>query len=164
MVRYQEAITVLQGHWRAAVGGRTRRSVAAAVLDYLPANPSVTAATLVDATGYSEHRCAAALRRLEAAGIVKSRSIGPSLRVYDADKVFDAFSVMSSTVCDINASPSDYALVLADPLLRDSRSPDKVSMSVVLCTKQVKSTGLPCGLVRGHEGHCRHLRSRWESL
>lgn len=160
VVRYQEAVTVLQGHWRVAVGGRARRSVAAAVLDYLPANPSVTASTLADATGYSQHRCAAALRRLETAGVAKSRTIGPSLRVYDADKVYDAFAVMSSTVCDMNASPSDYALVLAEPLLQDSRSPGPVSPSLVLCPKKVKSTGLSCGLVRGHKGHCRHLRSR----
>ncbi len=162
VLRYQEAINVLQNHWRYAIGGRSRRSVAAAVIDYLPANPSVTASTLSDATGYSQVRCANALRRLEYAGIVKSRSIGPSLRAYDADKVYDAFSVMSSTVCDINASAGAYALVLAEPFLKDSRNWSETSgtASMVLCSKKVKSTGLPCGLVRGHKGYCRSLPGR----
>ena len=161
VIRYQKAIDTLQNHWRAAVGGRTRRSVAASVIDYLPANPSVTARTLAEATGFSERRCADALRRLEAAGVVKGRSAGPSLRIYDADKVFEAFSVMSSTVCDSRASNSDYALVLADPLLIGGGSDTLgVSPSVALCPRKVKSTGLPCGLVRNHKGHCRHLPHR----
>ena len=70
------------------------------MIDYLPANPSVTVKTLAAATGFSERRCGDALRRLEAAKVVKGRTVGPSVRVYDADKVFDAFNVMSSTVCD----------------------------------------------------------------
>lgn len=78
-----------------AVGGRKKRSVAAAVIDSLPANPSITAKTLAEATGFSEGRCGDALRRLEAAGVIKGRSAGPSLRIYDADRAFEAFSVMS---------------------------------------------------------------------
>ena len=117
VVRYQQVISTLQSHWRTAVGGRRKRSVAASVIDYLPANPSVTTKTLAKATGFSERRCGDALRRLEVAGVVKGRSAGPSLRVYDADKVFDAFDVMSSTVCDARASRSDYALLLAVPCL-----------------------------------------------
>ena len=68
VVRYQQAIAALQNHWRATVGGRAKRSAAAAAIDYLPANPSVTSQTLADATGYSQRRCAEALRRLENAG------------------------------------------------------------------------------------------------
>lgn len=161
VVRYQEAIGVLQNHWRAADGGREKRSVAASVIDYLPANPSVTARTLAEATGFSERRCGDALRRLEAAGVVKGRSAGPSLRIYDADKVFEAFNIMSSTVCDSRASSRDYALMLADPLLeRDGRDALRAGSSVALCPRKVKSTGLPCGLVRDHRGHCRHLPHR----
>ena len=161
VVRYQEAIGTLQAHWRAAVGGRTRRSVAASIIDYLPANPSVTARTLAEATGFSERRCADALRRLEAAGVVKGRSAGPSLRTYDADKVFEAFSVMSSTVYDSKASSSDYALMLEDPLLAaGDRDTLRADSSRELCPHKVKSTGLPCGLVRSHKGHCRHLPHR----
>ena len=160
VVRYQEAIGALQDHWRAAVGGRERRSVAAAVIDYLPANPSVTAKTLADATGFSQRRCGDALRRLEAAGVVKGRAAGPSLRVYDADKVFEAFNVMSSTVCDAAASGRDYAPLLADPLLVGSGDVSATRSSEGLCPRSVRSTGLPCGLVRDHDGHCRHLPHR----
>ncbi len=159
VVRYQEAIGILQNHWRSAVGGRTRRSVAAAVIDYLPANPSVTARTLAEATGFSQQRCGDALRRLEVAGVVKGRSAGPSLRVYDADKVFEAFDVMSSTVCDPGASGSDYAPMLADPLLAGGGA-RRADSSVALCPREVQSSGMPCGLVRNHEGHCRHMPHR----
>ena len=160
VVRYQQAIGALQNRWRTAVGGRTKRSVAAAVIDHLPANPSVTPRTLAEATGFSQRRCGDALRRLEAAGVVKGRSAGPSLRVYDADKVFEAFNVMSSTVCDPRASSSDYALLLADPLLVSGRDVPATRSSKGLCPHNVRSTGLPCGLVRNHKGHCRHLPHR----
>lgn len=161
VLRYQEAIASLQDHWLAVCGGRKKRSVAAAAIDYLPTNPSVTAKTLAEAVGFSERRCGDALRRLEVSGVVKSRTVGPSLRVYDADKIFEAFNVMSSTVCDSGASAADYASVLADPLLAgtDSSSPPADS-STALCPRKVRSTGLPCSLVRGHKGYCRHLRHR----
>ena len=115
---YQQAIKALQKSWRDGIGGRSRRSVAAAAIELLPATPSVTASTLATAAGFSQRRCADALRRLEAAGVVTGRTVGPSLRVYDADKVFDAFDVMSSTVCDPGPSRREYALVLASPLLK----------------------------------------------
>ena len=161
VVRYQEAIGALQHHWRTAVGGRQKRSVAASVIDCLPANPSVTAKTLAEATGFSQRRCGDALRRLEVAGVVKGRSAGPSLRVYDADKVFEAFNVMSSTVCDPRASSSDYAPTLADPLLvGDGSDAPGANPPLAPCPRNVKSTGLPCGLARNHRGHCRHLPHR----
>ena len=163
VVGYQAAIRNLQQHWRSAVGGRRSRSVLAAAIDRLPANPSVTAKTLAGATGFSEQRCGDALRRLEAVGIVKGRSAGPSLRVYDADKVFDAFDVMSSTVRDLGSSANNYALVLAEPLLKTKtggrRSPGP-SAGMALCPRKVKSTGLSCGLSPQHGGHCRHLPHR----
>ncbi|MDE0066860.1 MAG: Fic family protein [Acidimicrobiaceae bacterium] len=163
VLRYQEAIASLRAMWLAACGGRSKRSVIAAAVEYLPTNPSVTPKTLAEAIGFSQRRCGDALRRLEVLGIVKSRTVGPSLRVYDADKVFDAFNVLSSTVCDSAASAADYAPLLADPLIDNSPAPSALSAagsSTTLCPRKVKSTGLPCGLVRGHNGYCRHLRRR----
>ena len=164
VVGYQAAVRNLQQHWRSAVGGRRGRSVLAAAIDHLPANPSATAKTLAEATGFSEQRCGDALRRLEAAGVVKGRAAGPSLRIYDADKVFDAFDVMSSTVCDFGSSANNYALILADPLLKttasDRATPRAAGANVALCPRKVKSTGLACGLPLKHEGHCRHLPHR----
>ena len=165
---YQQAIKALQKSWRDGLGGRSRRSVAAAVIELLPANPSVTASTLATAAGFSQRRCADALRRLEAAGVVKGRTVGPSLRVYDADKVFDAFDVMSSTVCDPGPSRREYALVLASPLLKPSAASGKPAAASAtaqgpkteLCPRKVKSTGLPCGLAPRHEGDCRNLPHR----
>ena len=139
------------------------------MIDYLPANPSVTAKTLAAATGFSERRCGDALRRLEAAKVVKGRTVGPSVRVYDADKVFDAFNVMSSTVCDPRSSAGAYALVLAAPFIEASGVSGSGSLLVddaaaAQCQLNVRSTGLPCGLVRGHGGHCRHLPHRKSQL
>ena len=164
VIGYQFAIRALQRHWRDAVGGRSGRSVVAAAIDHLPSNPSVTARTLAEATGFSEQRCGDGLRRLEAAGIVKGRTAGPSLRIYDADKVFDAFEVMASTVADPAASAGAYALVLAEPLLKaessDRAAPRSPGAETSMCPLDVKSSGLPCGLPLGHHGHCRHLPHR----
>ena len=164
VIGYQAAIRGLQRHWRDAVGGRSGRSVVAAAIDYLPSNPSVTARTLAEATGFSEQRCGDGLRRLEAAGIVKGRTAGPSLRIYDADKVFDAFEVMASTVADPAASARSYALVLAEPLLKatssDRAAPRASATDTAMCQFDVKSSGLPCGLPLNHDGHCRHLPHR----
>ena len=101
------------------------------------------------------------LAPLEAAKVVKGCTVGPSVRVYDADKVFDAFNVMSSTVCDPRSSAGAYALVLAAPFVDASGVSGSGRLLVddaaaAQCQLNVKSTGLPCGLVRGHGGHCRH--------
>ncbi len=167
VIGYQKAIGILQRHWRSAVGGRAGRSVVAAAIDHLPANPSVTPKTLAEAIGFSERRCADALRRLKALGVVKDRTIGLSLRVYDADKVFDAFGVMSSTVCDLSYSDREYASILATPFLEVVHSYESAAsedLTIELCRLKVKSTGLPCGLAVNHRGHCRHLSGRGRYL
>ncbi len=163
VVGYQKAIEVLQRHWRAAVGGREGRSAIVAIIDYLPTNPSVTAKTLSAATGFSERRCADALRRLRAVGVVKDRTVGPSLRVYEADRVFDVFGVMSSTVCDPKSSDREYEPVLASPFLDVAIAGSRgrlVGFETGLCQLKVKSTGYLCGLAADHKGYCRSISSR----
>ncbi len=157
---YQAAVAKLQETWRAKIGGRRGRSITIAAIDRLPSRPSMSVSALAKLTGYSERRCADALRRLESAGIVTGRRADRGLRVYDADPVFAAYEVMASTICDMDASVDDYAEVLAQPLaLTDAQeTPDAPTWS--RCPLRVISTGKPCGLAKGHRGACRHLPHR----
>ena len=89
------------------------------------------------------------------------------MRVYDADRVFDAYEIMASTVCDAYASGA-YAEIVANPLIGpapgraggggQTRTPGTGGWEP--CRRTVKSTGKPCSLETGHRGHCRHLAHR----
>lgn len=157
---YQTAVGKLQNTWRVKVGGRHGRSIALAALDHLPSHPSMSVAVLAQLTSRSDRRCADALRRLESLGIVTGRRADSGLRVYDADAVFAACEVMASTICDMDASADDYADVLAAPLDQADTQEVTPAPTWVLCPLRVKSTGKPCGLVKGHGGACRHLPHR----
>ena len=164
---YMEAMRSLQDRWQEAAGGRQRRSAVAAAIDCLPAHPSLTPSVLASLTGYTEARAAAALRHLEMVRVVKSRTVEAGMRVYDADRVFDAYEVMASTVCDQHASAADYAEVVADPFVAPSRKAQRAGLGGrdgddgwSVCPLRVKSTGQRCGLQAGHMGHCRHLPHR----
>lgn len=163
---YTEAMGQLQDRWREAAGGRRGRSAVSAAIDCLPAHPSLTPAALASLSGYTEARCAAALRRLEEIGIVKARTVEPNMRVYDCDRVFDAYEIMASTVCDPTASAGDYAAIIASPLIAPARTGQRSETtqaggrSWTACPLPVKSTGKPCGLPAGHKGNCRHLAHR----
>ncbi len=163
--KYQDAVQQLQQKWREEVGGRRNRSAALAAIDHLPANPSMSAKVLEDLSGFTQKRCADALRRLEVLGIVKGRRADAGLRVYDADRIFSAYEVMASTISDINASPSDYAVILDHPFMQEQAAAQRQPVpsgdtSWAVCPLAVKSTNLPCGLAKGHGGHCRHLSHR----
>lgn len=161
---YQVAVEQLQERWRAKTGTRQARSVVTAAIGHLPANPSLTAATLADLSGYSQRRCADALRQLEVAGIVKRRTLAPLLHVYDADKVLEAYEVMASTMRDPAGAADAYEEVLASPFIEhapDQRHAAQAARSgMQQCPRQVTSTGQPCGLRSGHRGHCRSLPHR----
>ena len=161
---YQAAIEQLLAQWRARTDTRQARSVVTAAISHLPAHPSLTATALADLTGYSQRRCADALRRLEVAGVVKGRTLGPLLRVYDADKVLEAYEVMASTMRDPAGAADAYAEVLASPFIEQTADPHTAKRSADSgwqpCPRQVTSTGQPCGLQSGHRGHCRSLPHR----
>ncbi len=159
---YHSAVQGLQQRWRAVAGGRQRRSVLAAAISRLPLHPSMTPGYLSSLTGHSEKRCAAALRRLETVGIVKSRRADTKLRVYDADRVFDAYEIMASTISDPAASVNDYDEVLSQPFIETSHNDEHLEAPAgwAQCPRQVTSTQKPCSLRRGHHGACRHLAHR----
>ena len=159
---YRSALETLRHKWSAAAGGRQRRSIALAAITHLPLHPSMTPGYLSSLTGHSEKRCETALRNLETLGIVKSRRADAKLRVYDADRVFDAYEIMASTICDPSASAKDYDEVLAQPFIEPLHSDERrqVPAGWVQCRMRVKSTQKPCSLPSGHRGACRHLAHR----
>ena len=159
---YQAAVQALQQRWRAAAGGRQRRSILAAAINHLPSYPSMSASYLSSLTGSSETRCAAALRKLETLGIVKSRRADAKLRVYDADRVFDAYEIMASTICDPGASVRDYDEIVGQPFVENPRTVERHEPEAgwQQCPKRVKSTRKPCSLPSRHGGACRHLAHR----
>ena len=161
---YQAAIGQLQARWRAQMGTRQARSVVTTAIECLPANPSLTATSLSGLSGFSERRSADALRQLEAAGVVQGRTLGPRLRVYDADKVLDAYEVMASMMRDPSGAADAYEEVLASPFIESAKdrdpSPQDAGSGLEPCPRQVSSTGQPCGLRSGHRGHCRSLPHR----
>ena len=161
---YQTAIHQMLARWRAKTGTRHARSVVTAAISCLPAHPSLTATALSELTGYSRRRCADALRQLEVAGVVKGRTLGPLLRVYDADKVLEAYEVMASTMRDPGGAGDAYAEVLAAPFIEQKADLHAAERSADAawqpCPRQVISTGQPCGLQAGHRGHCRSLPHR----
>ena len=165
---YQHAMGRLQQHWRAAVGGRRGRAIAEEIINLLPSRPSLSASLLSELTGYSRARCADALRRLEAIGIVRGRRVksAAGLRTYDADRVLDAYEVMASTIYDIDTASDDYAQIIEHPLIaaeqpdRGQGSQDEAAQQWARCPLQVTSTGRPCSLPADHDGACRHLAHR----
>ncbi|WP_423916595.1 Fic family protein [Candidatus Poriferisodalis sp.] len=165
---YANAVSRLQDRWRERVGQRTGRSAALAAVNLLVSQPSLTPELLAAESGFSQRRCADALRRLTEAGITRSRRVGPRLRAYDADHIFDMYDVMSSTMGDPQSARQLLGQIADDPFLRVDDSDDRsgVTESVELgakwdrCPLLVRSTGQRCGLAAGHRGHCRAIPQR----
>ena len=165
---YAVAISRLQDRWRERVGQRTGRSAALAAVNLLASQPSLTPEILASESGFSPRRCADALRRLTEAGITRSRRVGPRLRAYDADRIFEMYDVMSSTMGDPHSARQLLGQIAGVPFLPTNDSDDFSSAveSVDLgaqwerCPLRVRSTGQRCGLEAGHRGHCRAIPQR----
>lgn len=109
---YRAAVGELCDMWHGRIGGRRARSAAHAIIRLLPSEPSVTPASAADRTGYDVHNCRAALRTLSDAGILKPRAIAPAVRSYDADRVIEAYEIMSSTVIRPVSAAAEYRRLL----------------------------------------------------
>ena len=165
---YTAAVARMQAQWRTRVGQRTGRSAALAAVNLLASQPSLTPALLAESSGFSERRCAEALRRLTEAGITRSRRIAPRLRSYDADRIFDMYEVMATTMSDPQATRLGLGEIAEDPFLpidddsgRAGTSTDSASSEGWdRCPLDVRSTGQRCGLAAGHGGHCRSIPQR----
>ena len=161
---YRKAVARLQENWRRRVGGRKNRSIALKAIDLLPSNPSLSVRSLADLTSSSETRSGAALRRLEEVGILRGRRADAGLRLYDADRIYEMYEVMASTIRHASAADFLYEEVLSDPFgstaINERSDKATATSGWTRCQKKVKSTGRACGLQRGHAGACRHLAHR----
>lgn len=164
---YAHAVSRLQDHWRVRVGQRAGRSAGLAAVDLLASRPSLTPRMLATESGFSVRRCADALRRLAEAGIVRRR-VGPRLHVYDADRIFDMYEAMSSTMGDPESASELYDEIIATPfqpvengddVLGDARN-STLAANWDPCPMRVRSTNQPCGLAANHNGHCRAIHQR----
>lgn len=170
---YAAAVARMQAQWRTRVGQRTGRSAALAAVDLLASQPSLTPKLLAESSGFSERRCADALRRLTEAGITRTRRIAPRLRSYDADRLFDMYEVMSTTMTDPQAARLALHEIADDPFLPDDNGSEAPPTSDPVgdvrvenwdrCPLVVQSTGQRCGLAAGHRGHCRSIPQRRRS-
>ncbi len=165
---YAAAVARLQAQWRTRVGQRTGRSAALSAVNLLASRPSLTPALLAEHSGFSERRCADALRRLTEAGITRSRRVAPHLRSYDADRIFDMYEVMSTTMTDPQAARLGFAEITDEPFLPVADESGReggpgagaVSEGWDRCPLLVQSTGQRCGLAAVHGGHCRTIPQR----
>ncbi|WIB77618.1 Fic family protein [Curtobacterium sp. MCPF17_002] len=108
MDRFETELTTIRSGWREALVGVRSDSAAWSVLDVAPRMPVMTMHTFAAATGKSEQAANTALRVLVERGILVQRSIGRRNRVFEADAVIGALTLLERRL----ASPvGDTALV-----------------------------------------------------
>lgn len=83
------AVRGLQELWRTRAGRPRRDSAAARIIEVLPAQPILSAATVRAAIGASHQRALAGLKALANAGIVRQITEGGYDRQFAADELFD---------------------------------------------------------------------------
>jgi len=84
-----ETVRGLQEEWRARAGHPRRDSAAARIIDVLPAQPILSAASVRAAIGASHQRALDGLKALATAGVVRQISEGGYDRQFAADDLFD---------------------------------------------------------------------------
>ena len=151
---YEAAIETQKTEWLSAIDYRKKQSLETEIVNLLPVIPSFSSKSLSEMLGRSEKQVLDALRRLQEAGILSVRSAGPGLRVHEADRVLDAFTVMTSTVSDTDASLSDYANVVTDPFLAtsDHGSSRKLTPSTI-STQKPSRRELRAAIVAAHKAY-----------
>jgi len=88
-VELAEAVRGLQEQWRSRAGHPRRDSAAARIIEVLPAQPILSAATLRAAIGASHQRALDGLKALASTGVVRQITEGGYDRQFAADELFD---------------------------------------------------------------------------
>lgn len=88
-VELAEAVGGLQEQWRTRAGRPRRDSAAARIIEFLPAQPIISAATVRAAIGASHQRALDGLKTLAKAGVVRQITQGGYDRQFAADELFD---------------------------------------------------------------------------
>jgi Fic family protein len=120
MGQFEAELTTIRDAWRDALVGVRSDSAAWAVLDVAPRMPVMTMHTFAVATGKSEQAANTALRLLVERGILVQRSIGRRNRVFEADAVIGALTLLerrlASPVGDTALAPPSRRVPVAPPL------------------------------------------------
>ncbi len=106
---YATKIEALNARWRQQLGRVRANSAIELILDLLPGVPVITVESAARLIGRSEMRTGDAINRLEAATVLRQRSVGRQrYRVFEAADVVDLFSglerALASTTGDTTTS------------------------------------------------------------
>lgn len=120
MGRFETELAAIRNGWRDALSGVRSDSAAWAVLEVAPRMPVMTMHTFAVATGKSEQAANTALRLLVDRGILVQRSIGRRNRVFEADAVIGALTLLerrlASPVGDTALAPPTRRVPSAPPV------------------------------------------------
>jgi Fic family protein len=120
---YEDQICALQRGWRAKLGRVRHESSVALLLDALPGAPILTVSAAATLIGRSFQATNEAMRRFEAAGVLKEARAGSRRnRVFEAPDLIDAFTDLERRL----ASPAADTRLL--PVVRPSPGDDQAPM------------------------------------
>lgn len=88
-VELADAVRSLQVDWRSRAGQPRRDSAAARIIEVLPAQPILSAATVRAAIGASHQRALDGLKALANAGVIRQITEGGYGRQFAADELLD---------------------------------------------------------------------------
>ncbi len=87
-IRLADAVAALQAEWREAASSRRADASALALIPFLPAHPMITAGMAGRLLGRSYETGRAALRQLDADGVVAQVTVGRRNRAYETVGLF----------------------------------------------------------------------------
>ena len=102
-VTLAEAVRGLQDEWRARAGPPRRDSAASRIIEIVPAQPILSAATVRAAIGASHQRALDGLKALASAGVVRQITEGGYDRQFAADELFDLIEAYEEQIAAASA-------------------------------------------------------------
>ncbi len=93
-IAFEERCREIEETWRSRVGSIRAGSSADLLLRMLPGTPIVSVKSAVSAIGRSKAQVNAAVRKLEASGVLKQVTVGRRNRAFEAADVIDAFATL----------------------------------------------------------------------
>lgn len=108
VIRYHQGLKSIQAGWQSRIAGRTRSKTVRALLEAIPANPVLTVDLAVEMSGASERRTRSALAFLASHGVLTARKARKAhgLLLWEADALFDLFSLCESRITEPHLIPS----------------------------------------------------------
>jgi Fic family protein len=100
---FEERIRAIQGEWRSRLGRVRRGSTVDLLVEALPGNPVLTAATAAELTGRTFQAANEAIGALVGACVLSKTTVGKRNRAFEAREVIEAFTDLERQL----ASPAD---------------------------------------------------------